>query len=86
MSSLSHLAVSPEAHPAAQLALPLTLLAVGIGTLIDHGLEQLPSTIMAIGALLGGIATLLPSISTFLAQRQRRKHAEAEWRARRARG
>ena len=65
-----------------QFGTALTLFAVA-GGLIVEGLTHLPAFVMALGALLGGIASLLPAVSAFLDGRQRRRQAAEEHRRRR---
>lgn len=66
-------ALIDQRAPSGQLGLPATLFALGFGALIQGGLEQLPALLMAAGAFAGGIATLLPAITTFLDRREQRR-------------
>jgi hypothetical protein len=61
------------------VGLAVTLAAVGAGTIIDHGLEQLPATVTAAAAFAGAIAALLPALSSYLDRRQARRHAEERY-------
>jgi hypothetical protein len=74
--------VIPPTHQAGQLGLPLSLFALGTGTLIEQGVQQLAGILMAAAAFAGAVATLLPAIGAFLDRRQQRRHAEAEFRRR----
>lgn len=69
-----------EVHQS-QVGAGVALLATAGGTLAQQGFQQATALVMAIGAVMGGIASLLPAASAFLNGRQARRHAEERHRA-----
>lgn len=66
----------PAGHP----LLGFVLMAIGVSTLLEHGIDQLPALVTAGAAFLGGLAALLPTLSKFLDRRQARRHSEERHR------
>jgi hypothetical protein len=54
----------------------VTLFAAAGGIISQEGIQHFTPTLMALGAFLGGVASLLPALTSFLNARQLRAHAE----------